>query len=326
MIARIPGCFCSVRSWCDVEDGTLARLPACSPAIHLEQPVAANGLPVTEDDKAEFKLLKNKIADKDVTAYVKHRNDFFRSPAAYISFAAESDKELDGTEGLRRLIELSGGTQTVFYRWVRKAYMNQGVTDVPGLIKRGKSSKLQAELDKVKKAYGKAFSAGGFNPRPKKNAQYQYLLGTISEHGMGTAIDVEDAGNPIISKPDWDFIEKLAVKHVDLSLARWKKDPEGVWKDINGLNALFVKRLTAEMAQVEKSQEKPVGHHGPELITPKKAAIDVVLADHDKLKPWRNGFFTLEWSLVSQLHEHGFRWGATFYPSSVDLHHFELMN
>jgi hypothetical protein len=40
------------------------------------------------------------------------------------------------------------------------------------------------------------------------------------------------------------------------------------------------------------------------------------------LTNWQNGFFTLEWSLVKSLSDHGFTWGATF--PSPDLHHFEL--
>jgi len=26
------------------------------------------------------------------------------------------------------------------------------------------------------------------------------------------------------------------------------------------------------------------------------------------------------------LHKHHFRWGATFYPGNIDLHHFELVS
>lgn len=147
---------------------------------------------VGEEDRAEFDLLKRKIEDPDAAAYVKHRTELFGSTEQYEKFAVESDAELDGTKGLRKLIELEGDAQTVFYRWVRKAYQNAGAADVPGLIKRGKSPELNAALGMVKAGYGKPFSLGGFNPRPMKSARYKYRLGTISEHALGKAADVDD--------------------------------------------------------------------------------------------------------------------------------------
>jgi hypothetical protein len=163
----------------------------------------ATSVTITDVDKAEFALLKNKIADADVTAYVKHRNQVFGSTAAYLVYAAIADAELDNTKGLRRRVELRNNpaAQTVLYRWLRKAYETQaGVSDVPGLIKQGMSKELQAAMEKVKAAYGQTFRYGGFNPRPKKNAKYRFRLGTVSEHGLGQAVDIEASKNPILSK------------------------------------------------------------------------------------------------------------------------------
>jgi hypothetical protein len=299
------------------------RFPSAAPGPVTQLHETTDELAVTDDDKAEFNLLKHKISDPDVAAYVKHRKDFFGSRSAYFAFALDSDKELNEAKGLRRLIELSGQAQTIFYRWVRKAYFDAGVSDVPALIKLGKSQKLQDELAKVKAAYAHPISAGGFNPRPKKNAQYRYRLGTISEHALGNAVDIEDKHNPIISKSDWDFIQTLAGKKIDLSLKRWKNNPEALWNDVRDLNDLFVQKLAAESAKAAQEQQKTPPAQAAKAAS-NKEPIDVVLAHHPKLKPWRNGFLSLEWSLVNLLHEHGFRWGATFYPGSVDLHHFEL--
>lgn len=40
------------------------------------------------------------------------------------------------------------------------------------------------------------------------------------------------------------------------------------------------------------------------------------------VKKWKDGFFSLEWAVVKELHEEGFAWGVYFDPP--DLHHFEL--
>ena len=317
MSYRIPGFVCQIRSWYEIDDGTLVRWASPPPGVS-----AKSELTVTDEDKAEFKLLKGKITDADADAYMKHRNEFFGSRAAYATFAIESDMELNDTKNLRKLIELKGDAQTVFYRWVRKAYHNNGVADVPSMIKRGTSQKLADELAKVKLAYGQKFMAGGFNPRPKKSAKYQYRLGTISEHATGNAIDIESGSNPILSKGDWDFLQKFSGKKTDLSLDRWKKDPDAVWKDVKDLNDEFVKKLAAELKRVEAERKSAPKPTKPAVTSP--TPVEVVLGKHAGLHKHASGFFTLDQKLVHLLHEHGFRWGATFYPGSVDLHHFEL--
>jgi hypothetical protein len=234
---------------------------------------------------------------------------------------------LDGTKGLRRLIELEGEAQTVFYRWVRKAYLKKGITDVPGLIKRGMSPELADAMKKVRDAYGGAFAAGGFNPRPMKSAAYRYRLGTVSEHGLGNAVDVESKKNPILSAADWVFVEKLAGKTVDRGLKRWQDSPKDLWSDVAELNLLFVANLAVEIAKVAAAQAAATSEATPKKRKkPKRPPepVDVVLGRrHRALKAWAGGFFTLEWALVEQFHKGGFRWGATF--SDVDLHHFELV-
>jgi hypothetical protein len=290
---------------------------------------------IGEEDKKEFELLKGKIQDKDAAAYLAHRAKVFGKTEAYQQFAAESDKELDETKGLRKRIEFvkEKDKQTLFYRWVRKAYKDAGVNDVPKLIAQGMSAEVKSALAEVRKAYGESFKAGGFNPRPMKDARYRYRLGTLSEHARGNAVDVEDKTNPILSLNDWAFVEKLVGKKVKRSSSRWRTetDAEALWKEIKELNDLFVQKVASEIERVTKEQAsakppatgaKPKAKKGAK---PKKppAPVDVVLKGHPGLKPWIAGFFTLDWKLVKQLRANGFTWGATF-SNAVDLHHFEL--
>lgn len=283
---------------------------------------------ITEADKQEFALLEHKIADDNVVEYVQHRAEVFGSTEAYLYYAVAADQELDGTKGLRALIELrhDPAAQTILYRWLRKTYQDKaGISDVPALIKQGQSKELKEAIKKVKTAYGKTFRSGGFNPRPKKNAQYRFRLGTVSEHGLGKAVDIEAGKNPILSKKDWSFIEQLAGKQVDRHVDRWWKTPEALWKDINELNQLFVAKVFSEVTRIEgertavNTSSQPKAGKGKKLLEP----LDEVFAKHKPLKKWKAGFFTLEWTLVKGLHEQGMRWGATF-GNAVDLHHFEL--
>jgi hypothetical protein len=282
-------------------------------------------------EEDEFKLLKGKINYKNVDDYIAYRNEFFGSAAAYEDYASESDAELETTKNLRKLIELGANpeAQKVFYRWVRKAYQKNGVNDVAGLILRGNSEELKAALSKVRVAYDKPFKSGGFNPRPKKDSGYRYRLGTISEHGMGNAIDIESQSNPILSQKEWDFLIEFTGKpKVDLSLTRWKTSPQAMWQDVKDVNDLFVKKVGTETKrlQTERQKEDEKLKAAGKPIPNRPAPINELLAKAPKLIEWQQGFFTLAWSLLEQLHKHKFRWGATFYPANVDLHHFELMD
>ena len=282
---------------------------------------------VSEADLAEFKLLENRITDADAAAYVKHRAEFFGSTEAYQEFAAKSDKELEDNEVLHKLVDYEGEREKVFYRWVRKAYHNEGITDVPGLIKRGSSKELRDALVKVKKGYGKDFKFGGFNPRPKKTAKYELELGTISEHAFGNAVDVEDKRNPILTIEDWKFIQKLVGKTVNRAPSRWEKDPEALWKDVKELNDLFVAKVAEEVERI-KSENAAANQAETDPKSKgkgkrKREPIDIVLGDHTELKKWVGGFFTLDWALVEQFHSNGFVWGVIF-TTKVDLHHFQL--
>ena len=322
----------------------------------------------------EFKLLVGHISDNTVKKYVERRNRVFGSTPLYDMFAAISDQELEDNPSLRMQIEMGENygkerkslplnrwsqreikRQNVFYRWVRKAYLDAGVKDVPALIKAGTSERLQKALAEVKASYVGTFKAqDALNPRPVKDANYRYVLGTLSDHALGIAVDVEPARNPILSREEWRFLENFTGKRVDRSPARWKTKPEDLWKDITEVNNLFVAKLPEAVKNMDQqiqwaktknaietgvqlSPPSLTASHGKEYhLTDKtlslskttmemqnRTALDWVLAGVSRLKDFQKGFFTLDWALVKELHAHDFIWGATI-SNKVDLHHFEL--
>jgi hypothetical protein len=316
---------------------------------------------ISKEDEAEFKLLKSKVKIKKADAsdfqsafdYVDYRNEYFGSEAAYSKFAAESDKELEetkwnkkGTWGLKNVVEFTGEAQKVFYRWVRKAYIKKrgDDTDVPAIIRAQMAPELVEALKKVKDAYKKDFKAGGFNPRPVKYNGF-YRLGTLSDHAVGTAADIDDKTNPQLTIPQWAFIEKLTGKKVDRRASRWENNPQALWKDIRDISDLFVKAVAARVKEIETeraakkaalatltsaaavSGPPSTGFPAAAVMAAAKTAerdpLDVVFEGQPALKTYKAGFFTLEWELVEQLHAFDFLWGATF-PDNVDLHHFQL--
>lgn len=307
------------------------------------------------EGQMEFKVLGPSVLDRkgsaysDAAAYLKDRNSFFGSAEKYDLEAADSDCEFEeikdklrnalldketvkrwGTDKAERFLKY-------LYRWTRKAYMNHGVTDVPQLIKKGASQELIDAVKKVNKSTGEHL-VPLLTPRPMKIApDYKYRLGTISEHAWGLAIDIIEKENPTISVSDWTFIQTLTGKNVNRSESRWKTDPKGLWTDIDDLNDLFVAKIKSEIKRIEaervakaaKDAKDAKGGVPGTKSDPKKASkplrspIDEVLAGHHGLIKRVDGFFSLEWDLVHQLHIAGFIWGATF-NNQVDLHHFEV--
>jgi hypothetical protein len=346
-------------------------------------------------DEDELKLLvkvykgvMNKKGDKSYTYwdkekkntayrvddYVNDRNAFFGSGEAYQTALAEAREELeaDNTK-LRRLIEpplaqrktLHGWekAQDIFYAWLRKAYQNKlGTTvDIPKLIKSQMSEKLRKALEKVKLDYGKSFQSGGFNPRPMK-LEGGYRLGTISEHALGTAIDIESGANAQIKAAKWKHILEFTGKSMAHATrqSKWKNAPKELFDHIVEVNDEFVKRLEKQLSDLVADAKKNVdalkglvsslkavfdGDEKNEAIAaeeeqlqnaekeyqaiskdPLAAAVkkdaDLKAISKEFLSRWKSGFFELPWELVKELHEENFLWGATF--DDPDLHHFEL--
>ncbi len=230
--------------------------------------------------------------------------------------------------------------QDVFYAWVRKAYHNKlgKSVDIPKLIKSQMSEKLKKALEQVKLDYGKSFQSGGFNPRPMKLNGYR--LGTISEHAIGTAIDIESAKNAHIKTAEWQHILKFTGKSMNHAArqSKWKSKPKELFDHFQEVNDEFVKKLKKEMADVVADAKKKAETADAEKKNQAEKEYKAISGDpmgavikkdanlkkigKTFLNRWKGGFLHLPWKLVKELHEEEFLWGATF--SHPDLHHFEL--
>ena len=375
---RSPGPLCRYRLVEEIDSGTLCRHASPRPGPvgglslwpELYEPdflPAALGMSeaITDEDKAEFRVIKTMpVYDqkrqpyRTIGSYISDRTLYFGPPSVYRAFAAESDAELANTKWVRKkrtrtlrsMLEFGRNArqQEIFYRWVRMAYKRKYGKDanVPELIRKGMSQELADQIAavrgslRVKEIHAEQFKAGGFNPRPVKFRQH-YLLGTLSEHATGMAVDIDDTRNAQLTLDDWKFVERLVGKHVPRS-GRWTTEAaaEGLWKDIKEVNDLFVTQVASEVQRIEKERaekarkEAEEGKDGAEgkaaakpapkhhkVITP----LEEVLGTHFKaLSRWAaDGFFQLPLELVLELRFQGFIWGATF-GTNVDLHHFEL--
>ena len=285
--------------------------------------------------------------------YVADRHRFFGGVSEYADFLGKARAELDEDDAaLRFYVEPPKSVRTthsdwqqaqdIFYAWVKKAFEKSSASIVDGkrmdfatVIRSQMSEKLKAALKTVRSDYGQKFKSGGFNPRPQKRPG-RYLLGTISDHAFGTAVDIEDATNPQIEQKTWKAILKFTGKSLDQAKSKWEKNPEELHTIIKGINDEFVSKLektvketreaASKAAAAPKATDKDKSKAAAVEKDPLAAAIEQN-ADLEAIGPafvrkWRNGFFTLPWALVKELHEEGFTWGATF--SDVDLHHFEL--
>jgi hypothetical protein len=121
--------------------------------------------------------------------------------------------------------------------------------------------------------------------------------GTLSEHASGMAVDLDDSKNAQLTKEEWAFIESLVGKHVNRS-GRWttEANAESLWKDINEVSGLFVKKVAAEAARIEQARsekvkaEIPVANSAtshPVKLQPVIAPLKEILGGHFKrLSPW----------------------------------------
>lgn len=282
-----------------------------------------------------------------VDDYVKDRDTYVAAGSAYTEYLAKCREELDANDAvLRKYIEPPVAVrnkhadwqqaQDVFYAWVRKAYEKElgADADVGKLIRAQMSEKLKKAVSQVKSDYGQKFQYGGFNPRPMK--KHGYRMGTISEHAMGNAIDIDAEHNPHLLAREWAALLSFTGKTADHSATTWKTSPKLVYDGIRAVSDAWVSQLakamkTAEDQALKAAEAAKLAPAAPGA-KPKPAATPLALAlaaDKDLkilgapfIAKWPQGFLALPWSLVKELHEEGFLWGATF--SDLDLHHFEL--
>ena len=290
---------------------------------------------------------KTKAWVYDTIEYIKDRKSFFGSTKDYKAFKTKAKADLDADkEKLRGLVDPPKAkrkkhadwkdAQVVFYTWVKKAHEKTAGAgaDYAKVVKAQMSDKLKKAVATVRKDYGKGFKAGGFNPRPIKRPGGVYLLGTISEHGVGSAIDIDSGSNPQIESWRWKRILTYTGKQASSSslAAKWKaKDPakaKEVYDAVKAVSDAWVAKLAKAVKKLEddamlaaEKQAKPVAKvdHLAAVIA---ADTDLKKIGSTWVKKWEGGFLSLEWELVKELHEEGLRWGATF--STPDIHHFEF--
>lgn len=310
--------------------GAPGGAPTPAPAGTSPKP-ATPAYTITADDKLEFTLLPGNIkkaSGKDIASvsdYVTFRHTFFGSAAKYTAAKALADAEFAAMP--KRVWNRIGqrgeskAAKEVLYRWLRQAYLNEGISTPVATIGAGMTPALRAKVAAVVKAHP-SLRIGGFVARPKKLKGYR--LGTLSEHGTGKAFDVKPQNkNPHLKKSEWTFIKKMTGTTVVNTRARWKKDPGGLWQDFHDLNVTYVAELKKEIAKVEAARRaagKPPS---------KPPAIRSVLKRKPSLLECADvygvnqGFFDLDKLLVTDLAAQGLRWGATF-GTHPDLHHFEI--
>ena len=325
---------------------------AAGSAAETKKEGAADAKPAgpSEEDKKEFELFKGDITDATVEAYLERRRKVFGdkegSDEQYKKYAETADKEFDGIKNLIGQAEDSMDRRKVLYRWLRKAYEDEGIKDVPATVKAGMSPEMKKKIDAVKDKLG-GRKAGGFAARPQK-LEGDYRLGTLSEHGTGKAVDIAPAKNPQLPSDEWSFIVKFAgVAAPDVSKKKWKDSPKDVWKGVNDLNEAFKKKLKADVdAAVKPADAKPAEAAKADAGTSTTPAASTGVAKADAKPPTReeaikkllkgnqvllacvndngedHGFFELPEDLVVALHGQDLVWGVTF--SNVDLHHFEM--
>jgi hypothetical protein len=193
--------------------------------------------------------------------------------------------------------------------------------DIGALIMRGVSTKLKSALTQVESQYGH-FKYGSINPRPMKKDGFGYRLGSLSEHALGNAIDINAKENPQIREKWWTQIVAYVNQPMSQAgrSALWKTNPRGLYDYMKKVSDTFAKKVEEAVAAKVK---------GPPAVDD-KAALAAVVGHNAHLtaiglefvRKHRGGFFTLPWELIKDLHEAQFVWGATF--STVDIHHFDF--
>jgi hypothetical protein len=233
-----------------------------------------------EKEEREFALLSNygqlggQLREKqpikrldNVNEYLAFRAEYFGLGPAdlYREFATKSDAEFEEhadvmtkaihapAPGRRLNPNQKTEAQKLLYRWVRAAYKRKEGNDfhVANHIKENYRlwTELKAELEQtIWKPYGKSLEPGGFNVRPEIVGRL--VLGTISKHSEGEALDIEWEANPQILRATWTFIEKFVGKTVVRDESRWWQSPqsaEGLWRDVEQLSAEFVRKVASEV-------------------------------------------------------------------------------
>ncbi|WP_146169373.1 hypothetical protein [Actinoplanes italicus] len=135
-------------------------------------------------------------------------------------------------------------------------------------------------------AAGERVRPQGFNARPQRRAG-RYVLGALSEHALGRAVDIRPGTNPQITVPVWQYLPDVTGMRVDRSEQRWRDDPGGLFDDLAELERRWFAFL-AVRRPARRFADRQAGSLTGLPTAP----------------------------------EPGDRWGLTF--GTPDIHHFEL--
>ena len=162
------------------------------------------------------------------------------------------------------------------------------------MIRKGMSKELEKKIQevrgsiRVKKIHDENFSAGGFNPRPMKLKGF-YLLGTLSDHATGMAVDIDDSKNAQLTAADWKFVEKLVGTTVPRGKDRWETedDAEDFWSDVTDLSDGFVAKVASEIERItkERAEKERKEKEEKEKEEKEKASAKPAVGHKDKEKP-----------------------------------------
>jgi hypothetical protein len=280
-----------------------------------------------------------------VEGYLAQRRRTFKGDAAhpddaYWAFAKASDAELAANPALRHVLEydLQPAAQTVFYRWVRKAYLDwvrsehldpSIAADIPGVVLRAEG---RADLlrNLVKRegiaAYGSKkwaamhLSVQGFNPRPEKGGG-RFRLGTLSEHAFGAAVDIDPDHNPQLSLAQWRWIEKVGGRKVARDPERWRTDPKAIWQEIKELNDAFVEEIARRITEEEDRRRIAEWASRLHLLGPPDAPVPGMSLRTDRAAPPHGLRLLGPWpvDVVFKGHEDLIPYRAGFFTLEWDL-------
>jgi hypothetical protein len=328
------------------------------------QPDDPFGLHVPHDEylvRQDFELVKpagTNIAT--ASEYAQRVTAIWGSCESYVTWRHEADALLDkplpsgGT--VRRLINEAGDTQRVFFYWVAWEYVQRGLDDaaIVALFDSQIVGELRGAVASAEAKLGATIPIQGFSPRPQRDA-HGYVMGTLSNHGLGRAVDIEPSKNPIINADVWARMEALVGRKVDRSRDRWMTKPDELYDDLVAFSeqwATYVKDQIA-VARSAPAHAQNFGRQHPGTLvdfgglalldkTPHPLLDNAPVVDEKSLPTTTlmrllhidakeaaklaetPGFEILNHprARVLALREQGLVWGATF--QNVDLHHFEL--
>jgi len=269
-----------------------------------------------------------------VALYLYDRERFFGSTQAYKDYRDIALKELEADRGLLRdklepnirqrpNLRRWKEAQICFYAWVRKAFEKRlgGDDKIVGIIRLGSSKAIKTALLQVGKDYTGTFAKEESNPRPIK-VNGGYKLGTLSDHALGDAVDIDSGKNAQITPNQWTGIEAYTSKTLTKATreSQWKMNPQALHATFVEINAEFVRLLGLDIeAQAAAGVARDDKTMAAALV---KANANLAKIGEDFLKKWKNGFFAMPWALLKEFHEEKLLWGAVF--ATIDLHHFEV--